>query len=121
MRLAKAEVKRSPKADSDKPCIEQQASGVMRSIRRLGKCNSAGRPNPTGLPTDAHLRSCSAIIGHRVADGTIGLLLIERNFQLPKLFVGWMFHVNPSRRSGPDWHKTGIQTEAVASKLLYLL
>jgi sporulation protein YlmC with PRC-barrel domain len=93
VRLAKAEVTRSPKADSNKPVSKQHASRVMTSIRRLAPWSS-DRSNPRVLPPDDHLRSCSAVIGHRVhgIDGAIGyvddFLIDDKGWVVRELIVG---------------------------------
>jgi uncharacterized protein YrrD len=104
VRLAKAEVRRSREAESDKPVSKQQASGVMTSIRRLGRRSWADHPDPTGPSPDHHLRSCSAVIGHRVeaVDGTIGsvadFLIDDKGWIVRELIVA------TSHRNMPATH-----------------
>ena len=104
VRLAKAEVKGSRTAESDRPVSKQQASGVMTSIRRLGRWKPADGPDPAGLPPDDHLRSCSAVIGHRVEgiDGTIGcvadFLIDDKGWIVRELIVA------TSHRNMPATH-----------------
>ncbi len=71
VRLSKSEIGRSPAAESDRPVSKQRRSRVLASLRGL-------RRQPTdaiseGTP-DRHLRSCRAVIGHRLdaTDGTAG-------------------------------------------------
>ena len=93
VRLSKGEVNRGRKAGSDKPVSKQGAPGVTTSIRRLVRSISADRRDPaTALPDD-HLRSCSAIIGHRLTaiDGQVGevddFLIDDKGWTVRELIV----------------------------------
>ena len=76
VRLSKSEIRRSPNADTDKPVSKQRNTPLISSLRRLvpwpGQNLSA--PDSPIAPPDRHLRSCQAVLGHRLAaiDGKIG-------------------------------------------------
>ena len=74
VRLAKTEVRRSRTVDSAKPVSRQQRASVMKYIRRLARWSSTDDVRATTALPDAHLRSCNAIIGHRLTarDGAVG-------------------------------------------------
>ena len=92
VRLAKAEVARSRRADTDKP-VSRQGGGVITSIRRLGRWSSLHRRHPATALPDRHLRSCRAIIGNRLKaiDGVIGrvddLLIDDKGWTIRALIV----------------------------------
>lgn len=93
VRLSKAEVQRSRTASSDQPVSKQDVAGVLASLRRLKHWNSADRPNPTLVTPDRHLRSCQAIIGHRLHahDGNLGhvddILIDDKGWVVQQLIV----------------------------------
>ena len=90
VRLAKAEIKRSRTAESDKPVSKQHASRIMTSLRRIGQRSAAD-----GLDSihDPHLRSCMAVVGHRAEaiDGRIGdvddFLIDDKSWVVRKVVV----------------------------------
>lgn len=76
VRLSKAEIRRSPKADTDKPVSQQRGTPLISSVSRLVPWLDRGRfkaDSPIAA-NDRHLRSCDAVLGHRLAavDGKIG-------------------------------------------------
>ena len=92
VRLARAEILRSRKADSDKP-VSKQRAGLITSIRSFGRRMSRHGEHSITAQPDRHLRSCRAVLGHRVhaVDGTIGrvddLLIDGRGWTIPELVV----------------------------------
>ena len=113
VRLAKAEIKRSPKAETDKPVSKQTSSSVTTSIRRLARWTSADRPDPTTVLADGHLRSCNAIIGHRLnaIDDKVGhvddFLIDDKGWNVRELIV------DAGRRHQSDSARVLVATQQV--------
>jgi hypothetical protein len=74
VRLSKSEIMRSRTADSDKPVSQQQRTGLTFH-------------KPEAQLYDPHLRSCAAVLGHRLKamDGRLGHV---RDFQIDD--KGWV-------------------------------
>ena len=76
MRLAKAEVRGSQRAETHKPVSKQRDTPLVSALSRLVSRPGQGRSEPESAiaPHDHHLRSCQAVIGHSLAaiDGRIG-------------------------------------------------
>jgi sporulation protein YlmC with PRC-barrel domain len=76
VRLAKAEVRSSQRAETDKPVSKQGTTRLVSALGRLVRRHGRDRSGPQSAmaPHDHHLRSCQAVIGHRLAavDGKIG-------------------------------------------------
>jgi hypothetical protein len=101
VRLSKAQVRISPNAGTDRPVSKQDAGGVLASLQGLNHRKSADRLGPTDVAPDRHLRSCEAVIGHRLQakDVRIGqiedLLIDDQGWAVQQLVVV------PSSRSLP--------------------
>lgn len=115
VRLSKAEVRRSRRASSDQPVSKQDASGALAPLRRLMHRNSAHDPDSTAITPDRHLRSCQAVIGHRLHanDGTIGhvddFLIDEKGWGIQQLIVA------PWSRSLPEKARVLIAPQLVSA------
>ena len=88
VKLSKSEIMRSRTADSDKPVSKQQRTGLT-----LNK--------PEAHLYDRHLRSCAAVLGHRLKaiDGRLGRV---RDFQIDdKRWVIRRLIVDPRKSNSP--------------------
>jgi hypothetical protein len=74
VRLSRTEVERSRRAATDRPVSRQRRAEVISSLRRLTRRDANHPQSPHLDALDRHLRSCRAVLGHRVAasDGRIG-------------------------------------------------
>lgn len=76
VRLAKAEVRSSQTAEAHKPVSKQRHTPLVSALSRLVSRPGRERSEPQSAiaPHDHRLRSCQAVIGHRLAaiDGKIG-------------------------------------------------
>lgn len=108
VRLSKAEIKRSRRAASDKPVSKQ----------------------PIAVSGDRHLRSCKAVIGHRLSaiDGEIGqvddFLLDNRGWVVRQLVVDTRQSANarvlvaPQRVSGISWPDATVSVDLTHAAVL---
>ena len=122
VRLSKAEVQRSPKADSDKPVSKQRNTSF--SLSRLVPWPGRDRFKPSALvaPPDRHLRSCQAVLGHCLAaiDGKIGrvddFLIDDKAWVIQHLIIDTRDHsraesrvlVAPTNISGISWPQAAV-------------
>jgi sporulation protein YlmC with PRC-barrel domain len=115
VRLSRGEVRRSRSASSDQPVSKQDAGGVWASLRRLRRRHPPDGLNSTALTPDRHLRSCRAVIGHRLYanDGTIGhvddFLIEEKGWVVQQLIIA------PSSRSLPEKTRVFIAPQHVSA------
>lgn len=93
VRLSKAEVQSSRNASTDQPVSKQDVAGIWASLRHFRHWNSADRLGPAVVTPDRHLRSCQAVIGHRLHanDGNLGhiddILIDDKRWVVHQLIV----------------------------------
>jgi sporulation protein YlmC with PRC-barrel domain len=115
VRLSKAQVGGSPNAGTDRPVSKQDAGGVRASVQRLRNRQSADRLGSTAAAPDRHLRSCQAVVGHRLLanDGRIGhvedFLIDDKGWAVQQLVVV------PSSRSLPGKARVLIAPDRVSA------
>ena len=115
VRLSKAQVRSSPNAGTDRPVSKQDVGGVLASLHRFRHLRSADRLGSTAVAPNRHLRSCQAVIGHRLQanDGRIGhvedLLIDDKGWVVQELVVV------PSSRSLPEKARVLISPDRVSA------
>lgn len=134
VRLSKAEVRRSPKAETDKPVSKQRTSPLMSSLSRLVPWPGRDRfePNSPIASPNRHLRSCQAVLGHRLAaiDGEIGrvddFLIDDKAWVIRHLIVDTREHsparsrvlVAPINISGISWPQGAVSVNMTRDAVL---
>ena len=119
VRLAKAEVRTGQRAENHKPVSKQGTTPLVSALRRLVSLRSGDQS--AIAPHDHHLRSCQAVIGHRLAaiDGKIGrvddFLIDDKAWVIRHLIIDARDHtqrspvlVAPSNISGISWPQASV-------------
>jgi len=96
VRLSRTEVRRSQAAGTDKPVSKQRSAAVMSSLQRLVPRrgpDSSALSSRIAASHDRHLRSCNAVLGHRLigSDARIGwvddYLIDDKSWSVRHLIV----------------------------------
>jgi hypothetical protein len=115
VRLSKAQIGSSRAATSDRPVSKQKSPGLWSSLRGFRHWSAADRVSPTAGTFDRHLRSCHAVIGHRLHanDGKIGhvedFLIDDKGWVVEQLVV------TPSSRSLPEKARVVVASDHVSA------
>lgn len=124
VRLSKAEVRRSHRAETHKPVSKQRHTPLISALSRLVPWPGQHRTEPDSAraPHDRHLRSCQAVVGHRLAaiDGTIGrvddFLIDDKAWAIRHLIIDAGDHspagsrvlMAPRHISGISWPQAAV-------------